>query len=182
MTGIYAFLHWFPMWAMALILYFLCIGILFIMRDYFEKLPYNISVASQQGDLALIGCILIGVEIIKKQEALAPWMGEVFQIMLIILSIVVGIAYQSIVFASSKSWGTIADAYHNMVIAPVLVFSFGITLPAISLYGTLIEKMFVYAFFLIWIITLSFDLKTGRLQQSKWLAKHGILVPIKRVK
>ena len=182
MAGIYGFLHWFPMWATAFLLYFFCIGILFIIRDYFEKLPYNISVASQQGDPALIGCILIGVEIIKKQTVLAWWLDLPFQFILLGSSIIVGAVYQLLYSIKAILWKTVADSYHNVIVAPLLVFLLGATLPVVILYGSKIDTIFSALLFLIWAVTLSFDNETGRLQQQKWLAKHGIRLPLRRVK
>lgn len=178
-AGIYWILNWAPMWATALALYFLIIGILFVLRDYFEKLPYNISVASQQGDLALIGSILIAVEIIKRHPEIRPWIG--LQVMFICLGVFIG----AVTFEMSsveKREITVADTYHSFVIIPLLVFLLGASLLVVYSYGTLVEKIFFFLFPAIWFSLVCFDAKTGRLEQPEWLAKHGICVPIKRVK
>ncbi len=175
MKGIYWFLWQCPMWAIALALCFLIIGILFIIRDWREGLPYNISVASQQGDLALIGIILIGVEILKRQTFSASWMGNFnFQLILLLVSVIFGIVYQWIVVVSSKRWGTAADAFHNLLIAPLLVFMLGSTVPVILSCGTRLEWNFAIFLLSVWLATLVFDWVHGRLQQTKWLANHGV--------
>ncbi|TRZ64538.1 MAG: hypothetical protein D4Q79_01320 [Spirochaetia bacterium] len=174
MKGIYWFLWQCPMWAIALTLVFLVIGILFIIRDWREGLPYNVSVASQQGGLALIGVILIGVEIIKRQQSSPLWMGSLdFQLILLTISVIFGIVYQWIVVAKSNEWGTAADAYHNLFVAPLLLFMLGATVPVILL-GTRLEWNFSIFFLTIWFATLVYDWFHGRLQQTRWLAAHGI--------
>lgn len=175
MKGIYWFLWQCPTWAIALALYFLVIGILFIIRDLREGLPYNISVASQQGGLALIGVILIGVEILKRQTVSTPWMGDFnFQSILFAVSVFFGTFYQWMVVSKSKKWGTAADAYHNLFIASLLVFMLGSTMPIILLCGTRLEWNFTISFLVIWLATLAFDWFHGRLQQTAWLASRGI--------
>ncbi len=180
MKGIYWFLWQCPMWAMALILCFFVIGILFIIRDWREGLPYNISVASQQGDLALIGVILIGVAILKREAVCALWMGEIgFQLILFVVSVGFGIIYQWAVVIWDGRWGTAADAYHNLFVAPLLVFMLGVTVPVILL-GTRSEWNFSIFFLLVWFLTLVYDWFHGRLQQTRWLADHGIDLPLCR--
>lgn len=170
-----------PMWLMATMLYFFVIGILFIIRDWREGLPYNISVASQQGDWALIGIILIGVEIVRRQQnLLAPWLESWnIQIIWLTVSIIFGIIYQWVVIAKSREWGTVADAFHNLFIAPLLVFMLGATLPVIFIYGEYYEKVAAIMFGWVWFLTLIFDASQGRLQQAKWLwEQRGIDLPL----
>lgn len=165
-------------------MYFLIIGALFVIRDYFEKLPYNISVASQQGDFALICAILIATEIIKGHQGLEFYARSVFyQGVWLGFSIIAGFAYQVLtIYNRSKKKGvTWADSYHNLVIVSLLVFLMGISLPIVILYGTFPEVIFFSLFVVIWIGLVLFDAETGRLNQPEWLAKHGIHVPIKRV-
>ncbi|MFA5098899.1 MAG: hypothetical protein WC461_01620 [Candidatus Paceibacterota bacterium] len=182
MEGIYEFLYWCPMWAVAGALYFLVIGILFIIRDWQEGLPYNISVASQQGDLALIVAILIGVEILKRQQSLPEWMGTNFQFILFAVSVSFGLLYQLVVFFLGNKWGTAADAFHNMFIAPLLLFMLVTTVPVTVLYGVWFEKTCVIFCLLVWLLTLLFDIIDGRLQQPEWHADHGIDLPLCRVR
>ena len=173
MKGIYWFLWSCPIWAIALALYFLVIGILFIIRDLREGLPYNISVASQQGDLVLIGIILIGAEIIKRQTVSMLWMGDFnFQLILLAVSVFFGTFYQWVVVSKNKEWGTAADAFHNLFIVPLLVFMLGATVPVILLCGTKLEWNFAIFFLVIWFATLVFDWFYGRLQQKKWIGDN----------
>jgi hypothetical protein len=182
MAGIYWFLGWFPFWGTAVLLYFLVINVLFVIRDWREKLPYNISVASQQGDPILMGIIFIGAVIIGRHPDLVPWLNDTnFQKFWVSVSISIGFIDHFIVIKSSKSLGTLADAYHNLFIIPLLVFFLGATIPVIYLYGTVIEQVFSSIFLLVWVLTFEFDYKHGRLQQTKWFADHGIELPLKKV-
>lgn len=176
LTGIYGFLYNCPTWAIATGLYFICIGILFILRDWYEKLPYNISVASQQGDLALIGYILIGAEVLKRQTQLPNWTTSfIFDLPAVAMSIIiVGMFYHYGIISKQHEKQTVADIYHNIIIVPLLIALIVLMLPIIWLYGTIFEKTFSTCCLLIWPTTIYFDRKQGRLQQTKWLLEKGL--------
>jgi len=174
-----------PDWASFAILNFLCIGVLFIIRDHYEKLPYNISVASQQGDFTLIIAVIIAAGILKRHHQVAWWMAGVFQGGLFLACLGVGIVMQIDAEKQARKKGrkmTFADIYHNFIILPgLLFFVFGTVIP-VWFYGFVWERLLIVFLVAVWVVAFLFDAKTGRLDQPGWLAKHGIIVPIKRVR
>lgn len=177
LSGIYGFLYNCPTWAIALGLEFFCIGILFIMRDWYEKLPYNISVASQQGDHGIIGLVLIGVEVLKRQKHLPDWARNIVFDMpaIAVIILLAGSFYHWLVTHSKLNDSqTIADTYHNKVIVPLFVILIGILAPIIWMYGTGFEQVAAILLVLVWPATMIFDVKQGRLQQTKWLLERGL--------
>lgn len=181
LMGIYGLLYTTPTWITAMLLYFFCINILFIMRDWFEKMPYNISVASQQGDLALIGYILIGVEILKRQTYFPAWItnetfySPVFSSPAIaIIIIATGCVYHFAVISKPDKHQTIADTYHNIVIVPLLAILIILISLVTGQYGTDFEKAVSICCLLVWLITMHFDAEQDRFQQTKWLIVKGI--------
>lgn len=180
MTGVYGFFSWLPMWAAASLLSFLCLGILFIIRDITEKFPYNVSVSSQQGDWALIAVILMGMELVKGREFLAPWMGFKFQFFTFGVSILISVFYNIIVLWREKGKRIFpADVFHNCFIFPLLLSLLILLLPVIFLFGPFWQKLIAISLVGFWIFSFLFDVADNRLQQRPWLKRRGVYALLK---
>lgn len=184
MEGIYLFLYQCPVSTFFAVLAFLVIGILFIIRHWREGLPYNISVASQQGDFVLIWAFASHVEILQRQTVFASWMNDLgFQWYCFLAAVAFGLLYEFVVILK---WGinnaTLADTYHNLFVAPLLLYGAFITMPILVEYGTHYELAQTFFSGMIWLLTIISDSNDGRLQQPQWLAKYGIRLPLAQQK
>lgn len=159
MVGIYWFLKIIPIWALTVFLFFVCLNVLFILRDKLEGLPYNISVCSQQGDTALIISILIAVERLQKGIILPNWAQPLaFQFLCLGIAASAGIIDTTVVTIFGDSWHeqTIADRYHNLFALPLLVFFILASLP-ILLKEQWWEIMITIFLFGVWVSAFLFD-------------------------
>ena len=174
LVGSFAVLSVCPIWAVAIVLDFLCIDILYIGREAFEGFPYNISKSSQLGDRALIGCALISATILQGRVALPWWLGsELFQILIAVASILTGILWQVFVLLKTNNRSvTKMDTYHNVFIAPLFMYLLVTGLPVIYIYGSIHEKGLTGLFILLWIELVAYDAKNGRLDQCDWLRRN----------
>lgn len=181
-VGIYWLLDVCPIWLLAFLLVFFAINILFIIRDYREGFPYNISVGSQQGTLFLVVAILIGATIVQRQPVLASWLdGRLAQIFWMLISIVISItigAIYQVTVVTLEGWGKLADTYHNLFVVPLMVFFLGVTAPVVFIYGTETETLAFVALMGGWATCVLIDYLYDRLQQQKWLAERGIHLPL----
>lgn len=169
-----AFLTAVPAWFVFAVFFFLCIGVLPIGRKKFEGFPYNISMASAYGDVALIVIVLIAQEILKR-EGVPQWMSPKYQVITAIACIAVGVIDHGVAVVTSGSWGEVVDAYHNLFIVPLIVYSvLVIAFPVILSRGSFLESLVAVLPGLIWAKTFIFDWKEGRLQQRKYLKSHQV--------
>ena len=166
---------YFPDWFLAIAMIFLGYGVLFLCRDNFEGLHYNISYASVLGDTGLIGIVMIAAGILKRQGVVpADWLRDTdFHYVCATIAIVVGIVLLAKVYYEQGWFGEYADRYHNAFIAPSLTYLLLTLLPVIYLYGSIGEKK-ATAFFLGLCFTLIFiDIKNDRMDQQTWMRVHG---------
>lgn len=186
--GVYWLLNACPIPALAIGLIFACIGVLFVIRDIFEKLPYNVSVASQQGGCALIYCVLVAADIVGRSSDLQFHQWNLLtndhniQVLWFVLCIAIGMAGDNLAIHTTKKYGrieTIADTYHNLCVVPLLVFLMGISFPVIFTGGTKSEIYSACGAIALWVLTFCFDFFTGRLKQPIWWAQRGIFLPLK---
>lgn len=161
-----------PIWFIFAVLFFLCIGILPIGRRYFEGFPYNISIASAYGDVALIICVSISATILQRQGA-PVWLYN-YEIPAALLSIVIGII-DGVVIAGGPRRNTTMDNYHNFFIVPLLVYLvIFIGIPIIIEHATLLEWLSFCLLIFIWVKLMVYDFFEGRLQQCKYLKSHQV--------
>jgi hypothetical protein len=159
-----------PIWASALIFYGVTMGVIYVARDIFEGLPYQVAYSVQFGDTALAGAVLIAATILHRGDPL-PWRlsSGYFHILAAIVSVGFGITWWSL--DRPSHWG---DIYHHLFVAP-LIFYLAITLlPVILINGTKVEKFSVLCFALLWATLVAFDLKHERMNQRQWLQSHGV--------
>ena len=163
-----------PIWAIALILFTLCINILFPGRNIFEGLAYNISYASQIGDTALIVTVLIMATILQREKTISDTVvaGSGYQIILSCACVYVGGMWQVFIMYVNK-WkrGSIMDIYHNIFIVPLFFFLFLTMTPVLRKYGTETERYFCLLLFFSWFGVVLYDLATGRLKQPEFMCK-----------
>jgi hypothetical protein len=165
----------FPYWFLAVVMIFFGWGVLFLFRNHFEGLAYDISFASVIGDTGLIGIVMIAAEIIKGQGAVpANWLRSLhFHFFCGVLAIALGIILLAKV-NREKGWlGEYADQYHNIVIVPMLAYLLLTLLPVVFIYGSDVEKAATVFFLILWFSLVFFDFKTKRLDQQDWLRVHG---------
>ena len=169
-SGSHYVLSGLPIWASALILYGVTTGVIYVARDFFEGLPYQVAYSAQIGDSALIGAVLIAATILQRGDPLPLWLSSgSFHLLAAIVSVSFGITWWAL--DRPSHWG---DIYHHLFVAP-LIFYLGVTLlPVILINGTKVEKLSVLCFALIWVTLVAFDLKHGRMNQRQWLQNRGV--------
>jgi len=62
-----------PIWATALLLYAVTMGVLFVLRDRYEGLYYNTSYSAVLGDGALICIVLMAAGILQRGVSFPEW-------------------------------------------------------------------------------------------------------------
>ena len=173
-VGIYYVLANLPIWATALILYFGTLGAIHVGRDYFEGLPYQVSYSAQLGDVALFIVVLIAAGILQRSSAEIPlWlqMPEAHGAILV-GSFLIGIIV-CVVTLKSRS-GHYMDIYHDVVIAPVILYLAITLLPVIFLSGTAGEIDATINLALFWSCLVVFDIRNNRMDQRTWLKNNGV--------
>jgi len=163
-VGIYRILEAWPIWAVALLLYTVTLGMIFILRDKCEGVFYNTSYSAMLGDGALIVAVLLAAEILKRGGVLPGWMQlKWLHWVAFLCGVLLGVVW--CVVDLPEQW---ADAYHHIMIAPLLVY-LGITLlPVIWVLGTHAEKLATLFMVLLWATLVVYDAKTERLNQRKY--------------
>ncbi len=164
-----------PIWLTSEIANFFFISILFMIRDKCEKISYNISLSSQQGDLALIGVVLIAQTIIQRDPSINFVLlnTNYLQASLAAVFVIIAILNQTLIMSKNKmKFGTEADTYHNIIIVPALLFLLTVSIPVILLSGTLFEIEALIFCLAVWVTGLIYDIVDGRLDQPKWLMER----------
>lgn len=163
--GSYYVLTMLPIWATALIMYMLTIGVLFILRDIFEGLFYNTSYSAMLGDGALVVVGLMTAGILQRGGVSLPtWaQGILFHQFSFFAAGLLGFVWS--LLDQPKQWG---DRYHHAVIAPLLCY-LGLTLlPVIFWNGTRIEITATVLLILLWAGLVVYDAVTRRLNQRQY--------------
>jgi hypothetical protein len=187
--GSHAVLSTVPVWASALVLVFVTIIALLPARELLEGMSYNISMASQVGDLGLIGIILIGQTILQSMEAAhSQVLGHAlycfwgFHVLVFGIAAVVALMlYQmrnrmgKLAHAMDFSFGyyQTVDKYHDIFIVPLFIYLCLTMSPFVYYFGNPIEKIAATVCCAIWFVCLAFDALTGRLHQRRWLHETG---------
>ncbi len=176
MLGLWLFLAA-PQWLILLVLAFLWIGILPLGRNIFEGKPYNISMASAYGDLAIIAGVLISADIANRNpQAMLRAMDVWEELFWALALLAAGFVWNK--FTAGPKGQTKMDAYHNMFILPGILWLAGLhSVPIIRRFGSQMEQDGAIFCALVWLATFLYDAKTGRLNQTKWLketAKTGV--------
>ncbi len=180
LTGVHWVLANIPTEILFFSLFFICVGILHLGRWKFENLPYNISMASEIGDVALICAAMIAHKILNRPEGVNMWLEKSIWIVLFQLTSMCATWYG---FNSSGEPQTKMDDFHNKIIAPLLALLLSASLPVVLVDGTKTEITSFFAFILVYAGFLRHDAKAGRLKQVKWFREElGIHLPLVRRK
>lgn len=179
--GSHFWMIYFPDWSLVFVMLFLCYGVLFLFRDFFEGHYYDVSFSSVIGDAGLIAVIMIAADILKKQGAVpAGWLGSpIYHWFIALVAVIVGIILLAIVRYQQGWFGEYADRYHNIVIVPTLSYLLATLLPVTYYQGSRFEKWATSFFLALWFILLYIDWKTddkktNRLDQQAYLKARGV--------
>jgi hypothetical protein len=173
-VGIYYVLYTLPVWAIAGILFLITLVAILVGRDILEGLPYNVSYSAVIGDAGLIIGVLITATILQRGGAYIPswFLNEKMHINIIGLCFLLGLFICFLTLGLRS--GQLMDIYHDVIIAPLILY-FAITLvPVIYYNGTNIEKWAVIGFIFLWLALVVFDIKYKRMDQRSWLQNHGV--------
>lgn len=173
LSGIYYLLSVLPVWAIAAILVAMLKMIVFG-RDTKEGHPYDVARSSYLGEYGLAIAILICVTILQQNggASIPSWLqNKVFQYLSLYASVAVG-ALVSFYTIPSRS-GRLMDIYHDVIVSPVLFFLLFILMPVIR-NGTVMEKMSVLFFIVLWLWTVVFDYTHDRINQRRWIQRNRL--------
>jgi len=175
MGYVYGFLYDFPLWGLFLLLISLAISVLLITRGKWEKVNYNFSICSSIGDSFLIAAILMATEILKRDGVVPEFCNlPEYQLAWLIISIMAGLTLAARGHLISGKWGKGTDLYHNLFIVPMFIFLLATTYPITYYQGSPQEKLSALLLLIAWLLTLLFDLATGRLDQRSWARKKDL--------
>ena len=170
LVGSHYVLSGLPVWASSLILYGVTMGVIYVVRDIFEGLPYQVAYSAQFGDAMLVGAVLVAATILQRGEALPWWVScGYFHVISAVISVCFGFAWWSI--DRPTHWG---DTYHHLFVAPLILYLAITLLPLIVINGTRVEKLCVLCFALLWAALVVFDVTHERMNQRQWLQSHGV--------
>ena len=161
-----------PVWATAGIM----IGILMTVlvgRSLTEGLMYNIAYSSMVGDAALMIAVLIGATILQRytKQFVYTWpRRRINHIEIMVYCISFGVITNALTLKSRS--GQVMDTYHDLIIAPILLYLAIILIPTIFRSGNRVEKLVVSGLVLVWLALVGVDIKQDRMNQRQWLHNH----------
>jgi hypothetical protein len=159
-----------PIWASSLILYGVTIGVIYLARDFFEGLPYQVAYSAQFGDAVLAAAVLIGATILQRGDSLpSRFSNGNFHVLAALISVSFGLTWWAI--DRPQHWG---DVYHHLFVAPLILYLAITLLPVILINGKTGEKLWVLCFALLWATLVVFDVTHERMNQRQWLQSHGV--------
>ncbi|MFZ1019523.1 MAG: hypothetical protein WAN61_00830 [Minisyncoccia bacterium] len=174
MHGVYYVLATLPIWATAAILFTITMAAILVGRDIFEGLPYNVAYSAVIGDAGLVIGILIAATILQRGGTYIPQtlQSGTMQFFLLVCCFVLGITACSLTLGSRS--GQLMDIYHDVVIAPMILFLAVTLVPVIYYNGNETEKTALLCFVVLWAGLVAFDIKYKRMDQRSWLQNHGV--------
>lgn len=172
--GIYSVLTAYPILGVGAILITLSTVLILVGRDIFEGLPYNVAYASSVGDLAIVFGVLVGIQILQRGQVQMPYFlwHPSAQVGLGMSCFVLCLCMCIKTLRSRKGKGT--DIYHDVIVAPLLLYLSLIVWPVVSSGGTRGER---YAFNFaaaLWAGLGVFDILCKRINQRPWLERLGL--------
>jgi hypothetical protein len=169
LVGIHLILASMPLWATVTILWSITDGVMHLGRDCFEGLGYQVAYSAKFGDVALFGAVFIAITILQRGTVILPeWMESPnLQLSLYFAFIGLGVAVFSLTYDTRSA--ELMDLYHDMIIAPLVLFFAVTLLPVIYYGGTAVEKFWTVCFISIWVILVIVDIKTDRMNQRRRL-------------
>ena len=159
-----------PIWASSLVLYGATLGVIFVVRDIFEGMPYQVAYSAQIGDALLVGAVLVAATILQRGEVMPSWLSSwLFHLPAALISVGLGLTWWWL--DRPAHWG---DVYHHLCVAPLFMYLAITLLPVILTKGTRVEILFVTCFVLVWASLMVFDVRHERMNQRQWLQDHGV--------
>ena len=174
---VYSLLANTPIWALFAVLFILTYGAIFIGRHIFEGVPYEVSYSAFIGDAGLLVTVLIAATVLQRGHAIIPeWLtADWIHIEIYFGALVLGVIVCAMTLKSRDS--KLTDVYHDIVIAPVVVY-FGFTLlPVIYQSGNQLEKGSTSFAIVLWLACVYLDVKFGRTNQRRLLERMGLKFP-----
>jgi hypothetical protein len=175
-VGIYAVLAGMPIWLIAIVAWLATDGVIHFMRDRLEGLAYQTAWSAKFGDAGLLTAILIAATILQRGSAYVPlWLG-IGWLQVAILAVCVALGF--IVWRTTHGVRSAqaADAYHDLVIGPAILFFAVTLLPVIWFNAQTYEAIAVIVAIAIWAALICVDVKEGRMNQRRWLVNHGFAI------
>jgi hypothetical protein len=166
-----------PTWEVAAIFIFVVLVPMFVGRDYFEGVPYQVSYSAQLGDAGLFVVVLIAADILHRSGAQIPageGVTETQEMHFIVWLFSFVICSQLSRVTLKKRSGKLMDIYHDVVIVPLFIYLAFTLLPVIYSYGTWVEQVATACFALLWLALVFFDTKYKRMNQREWLKARGL--------
>ena len=155
------------------VLYFFAVPFVWAGRKVFEGGAYNVSFASNFGDLALCVMFGIGILVLQQQNGVPPkWLqGTAMQIALLFTVTIAMVTFTVMEHLSSPK--QVMDIYHNAIIVPVFFYLTIMLGSVIWTSGMQTQQIFAAFLVLVWAILFIVDIKEGRLNQREWLRVHN---------
>jgi len=161
--GIYRILEAWPIWVIALLIYMVTMGVIFVFRDRCEGLFYNTSYSAMIGEASVLAIVLMAAEILKRGVAL-HWVLQCWQfhVVAFVVGMVIGLVW---LFKTLPQ--EFADAYHNFVVVGLLIY-LGITLLPV-VFSSPAEMLATICLIVLWVGLIAYDNAYDRLDQRKYL-------------
>lgn len=175
-VGIFGILAGTPLWITIALLYLFTDIAIYLMRTILEGLGYQIALSAKIGDFGLLTVAAIAITILQSGHAYIPhWAQNVdTQVGFFLLFVVIG-AVVSVATIGIRS-GRLADVYHDVVIAPAILFLMVWLVPVIWYNASLFEFTVALLAGVTWVLLIIFDVKQGRMPQREWMANRGIVL------
>ena len=124
-----------PIWFTVIMLFIITAVPIYVLRDCFEGIPYNIAYSAIIGDVGLVCVVLIGATILKrvhqqKEYVIAFWRNISYHVFSLVIGAVVSYCW----WHSNPPiyWG---DIYHVIIVVPLLTYLGCTLLPIILTKG-----------------------------------------------
>ncbi|KKP87388.1 MAG: hypothetical protein UR90_C0007G0026 [Parcubacteria group bacterium GW2011_GWC1_35_8] len=173
LSGMYSFLKQFPCWLTIMMLMLLMASLL-VGRGILDGLPYNIASSSFLGENVLfITVVLIAITVLQRpgKFGVPHWFCS-SRVQVLIYLVCLGLCFLVSTHTIDLRSGRWMDVYHDLAIAPLVVFLLIILLPVIYKNGTGTENKVTLCLLLLWGSLFGLDMATGMLAQCRWLQEH----------
>lgn len=159
-----------PISAIALCLFLVTMGAMFLIRLVDQGLFYNVAVSAMLGDGVALYAVLLTAEVLKRGTPLPAFLqNPLYHSVALFIAMVAGGIWLK--FDWNTHW---ADRYHHGVIVPLLVYLALTLIPVLWVNGTKSENRILLGVVVFYGSTIAFDIVTQRMDQLKHLLKHGI--------
>jgi hypothetical protein len=150
---------------------------LLVGRGILEGLPYNIASSSFLGENVLfITVVLVAITVLQRSykpgEFGVPYWFCSSRVQVLIYLVCLGLCFLVSTHTIDLRSGRWMDVYHDLAIAPLVMFLLIILLPVIYKNGTMTEKKVTLCLLLLWGSLFGLDMATGMLAQCRWLQEH----------